>query len=135
LRLAGREFTSLRLALPSIWTEARHRGFALEDVARWTASNASRAFGLADRKGSILAGVDADFVVFDPDESSVADPDPLHLRNPFAPLDGETLTGRVEATILRGTLIYQSGQFFEHPKGAVVLRLEETQPIQGSKGR
>ena len=134
-RPTGRELTSLPLALPALWAEAGRRGFALADLARWTASNAAQALGLSACKGSILAGLDADFVVFDPEAGFVADPSPIDRRNPFPDLDRDRLSGQVEATILRGTLIYQAGQFFEHPKGAVVLRVEETQPIQGAKAR
>ena len=126
-------FTPLRLTLPVLWTEAKRRGFALDDLARWMASNTADAFGLSSRKGSILAGLDADFAVFDPDEDSAPDPDPPNRLGSPPPLDARTLSGRVEATILRGTLIYQAGQFFDHPRGAVVLRLEETQPIERSK--
>src|SRR6185312_7430575 len=89
------------------------------------------SFGLSNKKGAILPGLDADLIVFDPDATFIADPDPLHRRHPLPPLDGRMLTGQVEATILRGTLIYQANRFHDHPTGSVVLRLEETLPIHG----
>ena len=59
----------------------------------------------------------------------IADPDPHPVRHARPPLDGRTLSGRVEATILRGSLIYNAGRFHDDPKGSVVLRLEETLPM------
>ena len=128
-RLARRDYTSLRLALPSAWTEAKRRGFALDELARWMATRPARAFGLAHRKGSIQPGLDADLVVFDPNAPIIADPDPLHHRHDAPPIDGRSLLGKVEATILRGTLIHNDGHFHEVPTGSVVLRLEETLPL------
>ena len=134
VRASRREFTPLRLALSAVWTEARRRGLSVEDVSRWMAERTAQAFGLSGRKGLILPGLDADLVVFDPDATFLADPEPQPQRDPlFPPIDGRMLTGRVEATILRGTLIYQDGQFLDNPKGSIVLRHEETQPIHGPK--
>jgi allantoinase len=132
VRLARRQFSSLRYAVSAVWTEAKLQGFTPGDLARWMAGKTARAFGLATRKGSIAVGLDADFAVFDPDAKFVADPDPHHRRHAFPPLDGRTLTGRVEATILRGSLIYQGDRFLEEPKGTVVLRLEDTLPMHGT---
>jgi allantoinase len=112
---------SLRLALSTAWSEARRRGSSLEQLARWMAGRPAELFGLSDRKGAIVPGRDADFVVFDPDTPT--------SDNPIARDDRVGLVGRVEATILRGTLIGVPGQTFDHPTGAVVLRLEETEPI------
>ena len=127
------EFTSLRLALPAVWTEARRRGFTPEDIARWMADRPASILGLSGVKGSIAPHCDADLVIFDPDTNFLADPDPLRRRQSAPPLDGRMLTGRVEATVLRGTLIYQGGRFHDHPRGSVVRRLEETLPLTGTK--
>ena len=130
---ARHEFTSLRLALPAVWTEARRRGFTPEHIARWMAGSPAAIFGLSGVKGSIAPKHDADLIIFDPDANFLADPDPLRRRRSAAPLDGRMLTGRVEATVLRGTLIYQGGRFHDHPRGSVVRRLEETLPLPGPK--
>jgi allantoinase len=118
IRQGQLEASPLRLALPTVWAEARRRGFTLDHLGRWLAGRTAKVLGLAGRKGSIAPGLDADFVVFDPDAPALT--------------DARMLAGQVEATILRGNMIYQAGQFFEHPKGSVVLRLEETQPIPGT---
>ncbi len=127
------EFNSHRLALAAVWTEAKRRGFKPEDLARWMATRPASILGLSGLKGSIAPDRDADLVIFDPDANFLADPDPLRRRRLAAPLDGRILTGRVEGTVLRGTLIYQGGRFHDHPKGSVVRRVEETLPLPGGK--
>jgi allantoinase len=103
--------SSLQLGLPLIWTEARRRGFGLEDLARWMSSAPARLAGVSDRKGAIVAGRDADLVVFDADEPDTVRSEALHFRHKVTPYLGRPLTGRVRETILRGTTIYDGRSF------------------------
>jgi allantoinase len=102
---------SLSLALPIMWTEASKRGFSLLDLARWMAEEPARLVGCDSRKGRIAAGYDADFVVFDSEREFIASEDRLHYRHPLSPYLGETLRGIVQATYLRGSLVFDEGKF------------------------
>jgi allantoinase len=93
---------SLQIGLPVVWSQARHRGHTLVDVARWMARRPATLAGLAG-KGRIAVGGDADLTVFAPDASFVVGP--LHHRNPLTPYTGRELNGVVRATWLRGTKI------------------------------
>jgi N-acetylglucosamine-6-phosphate deacetylase len=42
-------------------------GIPLQDVIRMISSTPARILGVSDRKGSLLAGKDADLVIFDDD--------------------------------------------------------------------
>ena len=66
---------------------------------------------VSDRKGAIAAGRDADFVVFDPDDSTPVRGRDLEHRHPITPYDGMTLRGSVVRTILRGDTVFDSGAF------------------------
>jgi len=95
---------SLQLGLSVMWTEARARGLALHDLVRWMSTGPADLVGL-HRKGRIATGADADFVAFDPERAWTVRAADLHHRHPVTPYDGETLTGSVAATWLRGTRI------------------------------
>jgi len=112
---------SVQLGLRAVWTQARARGFGLEDVARWMSDGSAAIAGL-ERKGSIAGGKDADLVLFEPDEVSEIDPTELHHRNPVTPYAGLRLDGRVAATYVRGVRVYADGRFRDEPAGRLLSR-------------
>jgi allantoinase len=108
--------SSLQVALPVVWTEARARGFSLSDIAAWMAGGPAELTGLA-LKGSIEVGKDADLCVLAPEEQFTVDPNRLFHRNPGTPYDGRTLLGVVRQTWLRGEPVDPP-----HPRGQLLWR-------------
>ena len=108
---------SLSLALPVMWTEASARGFTLRDIAKWMAEGPAKLAGCGARKGKLAAGMDADFVVYEPEAEFVVTPERLHYRHPVSAYLGETLRGVVQATYLRGKPVYAEGKFPVEPPG------------------
>ncbi|MFE6645803.1 allantoinase AllB, partial [Nocardioides sp. NPDC057772] len=96
--------SSLQLGLSAVWTEARARGFALTDIARWMSAAPARHAGLPG-KGQIAVGQDADFAVLAPDDTFVVDAARLHHKNAVTPYHGRTLAGVVRQTWLHGEKI------------------------------
>ncbi len=113
---------SLQLRLPVVWTEARRRGFDMQDVTRWLCMNPSKQVSLESRKGAIATGFDADIVVWRPDEEFTVDAATLHHRHKITPYQGQTLKGVVRKTFLRGKKIYDGGHFSVDPLGHMLLR-------------
>jgi len=112
---------SVELGLRAVWTQARARGFALEDVARWMSAGPAATAGLGS-KGAIAEGRDADLVLFEPEGASEVDPSELHHRNPVTPYAGRRLDGRVWATYVRGVEVYADGRFRDEPAGRLLSR-------------
>jgi allantoinase len=109
--------SSLQISLPAVWTEARRRGFGLDDLVRWMAARPAALVGLSERKGTIEPGADADLAIVDPEAPFVVDPGALHHRHPATPYEGRTLVGRVIATYLRGSRIASEGRPEGDPTG------------------
>jgi allantoinase len=115
--LAWGGISSLQLGLPLVWTQARGRGFGLEQVAAWMSAAPAQLAGLTG-KGRLAPGYDADFCVLAPEEEFVAEPGQLHHKHPSTtPYAGRNLYGVVRATILHGELV-DPGQ----PKGRLLSR-------------
>ena len=61
---------SLSLALSIVHTDARARGYTLDDLARWLSAAPAQLAGMAERAGALLPGREASFVLFDPRHST-----------------------------------------------------------------
>ncbi len=116
-RSAWGGIASLSVALPVTYTEARTRGFALNDIARWMSEGPAKLAGCDMRKGRIAPGYDADFVVFDTESEFTVTKERLHYRHAVSPYLGERLRGIVRATYLRGTSVFVGGKFPGKPIG------------------
>jgi allantoinase len=77
----------------------------------------SRMAGLADRKGGLVAGLEADFVVFDDAAEQTVDASRLEHRHAVTPYHGCRLRGVVEQTWLRGRRVYHHGEPSAAPLG------------------
>ena len=114
--------TSLSMALPVMWTEAKQRGFSLTHLACWMAERPAWLAGCSSQKGRLAAGCDADFVVFDPEAEFTVTRDRLHHRHKISPYLGERLRGTVRRTYVRGRLVYHDGEFVGVPAGRELPR-------------
>lgn len=113
--------SSLQLRLPVMWTEASARGFTVNQLAEWLCHAPAQQVGLAQRKGSIAVGRDADLVIWNPNREFRVEPEMIHHRHKLTPYTGEVLRGVVEKTFLRGQMVYD-GRAFGEPKGQPLFR-------------
>lgn len=108
--------TGIQTLLPLLLDEGvGRRGLTLTRLAEITATNAARIFRLHPRKGAIAIGSDADLVLVDPDaEWTIRGADLLH-KNKWTPYEGRRVRGRVDLTVLRGTVVYRDGKVLADP--------------------
>jgi allantoinase len=102
--------SSLQLRLQATWTGASERGMGPAALTRWLTAAPAKLAGLDQVKGSIAVGLDADFVVWDPDGITEVRGEALEHRHPLTPYQGMRLRGRVERTILRGEIAFAAGR-------------------------
>lgn len=113
---------SLGLALPAVWKVMHGRGVKLESMAKWMALAPVKLAGFEGRKGALVAGADADLVVFDDAvEWTISEPD-LRFRHKLSPYVGAAARGRVLETWLRGEMVFSAGAFFGSPRGKEQVR-------------
>jgi dihydroorotase (multifunctional complex type) len=94
---------------------AARRIISYPQVAALLAEHPAQVFGLADRKGHIAVGADADFVLVDPDALLHVTPDAIHSRAARSPFEGTVLRGRPVLTVLRGEVIAEAGKLAARP--------------------
>lgn len=92
----------------------------------------ARLVGLNHRKGAIIAGRDADLVVFDPHTEWTVTPDDLYYRHRISPYVGCKMSGKVEITFLHGRKIFDRGEVIGQPSGQILERpLPERLAVNG----
>lgn len=79
--------------------------FGQKIIKKYTV-NPAKIHGLYPKKGTLLPGADGDVVVFDPKGKWTASG--YNDGNPYA---GETMTGKILATVLRGKFVVKDGSF------------------------
>jgi allantoinase len=111
---------SLQISLPAVWTGAAARRIPLPRLAEWMSAAPARLAGLDHRKGAIAPGMDADFVIFDPDRELIVDASRLYHRHAVTPYDGARLRGVIMATMLRGEIVFDHGACIGTPGGILL---------------
>lgn len=104
------------------------RGIPLPKLAALLSSNPAKRFGLYPRKGEIAVGFDADLAIVDPAAAYTLGKEDLLQRHKFSPYVGRTFSCRVEATLVRGSVVYEAGTGIRLPAHGIQLRSE----IKGS---
>ncbi len=115
---------SLQLGLPVMWTKLSGQNYSLKHLVRWMCTGPARLAGLEKFKGSIAPGFDADMVVWNPEKRFIVRPKMLQHRHKLTPYVNVPLRGTVEATFLRGEMIYDRGRFLGAPRGTLLRRGE-----------
>jgi dihydropyrimidinase len=96
--------------VPLVLSEGLRRGIAPERLAQVLATGPARAFGLA-RKGALVAGADADVLVWDPEvRGAIGD-----LRDGLghSPYAGMPVEGALRLVLLRGEAIARDGELVD----------------------
>ncbi len=106
---------SLQQSLPVFHDVAiNERGLSYPFLVRMMSTNPARTFGFPE-KGSLDVGTDADLVVFDPKKEYTITAEDNASRADFSIYEGRTVTGGVDKTFVRGTLVAADGKIVTDP--------------------
>jgi len=106
---------SLQVSLPVFHDEAvNRRDFSYPFLVQVMSHTPARLFGCPN-KGSLEPGTDADLIVFDPNETWTIDASENASRADYSIYDDRTVTGRVEKTLVRGTVVADDGEIVSEP--------------------
>ncbi|MCX8013186.1 MAG: amidohydrolase family protein, partial [Rectinema sp.] len=81
---------------------------SLERFLETVSGAAARRYGLWQGKGSLQPGKDADFVLVDPERTTMLKPSHMMSKSTITPFASMRLSGRIEGTFVRGSCVYAS---------------------------
>lgn len=99
--------SGLQVGFAAVASAARERGIGLEQVSRWMATSTAELVGLT-HKGRIAGGCDADFVLYDPQQTHVVSAAGLAHKNPISAYEGHEINGTVVGSVLRGAELFSA---------------------------
>ena len=101
----------LELRLPLLFSEGVLKNrISIEQFVALTATNHASIYGLADRKGSIAPGLDADVAIWNPDSEVHVQAANLHDKVGYTPYEGMNLRGWPETVLSRGRTVIRDGR-------------------------
>jgi len=103
--ISGGQFTLLSMIEIAIKNK-----IPFETVAKWTALVPAQRFNLADFKGQIVEGADADLAIVTLNDSHTVTEDNHFAKHKHSLYIGHTFPCKIVGTINRGNLIYKDGE-------------------------
>lgn len=119
--LAKSGFGGTELLLSGLYTEGTLRGLSVNRMAELLSTNPAQRFGLPS-KGQLAPGFDGDVVLFDAEQTFTVRSDESESTQGYSVFEGQTFTGKVTATFLRGQLIFENGKVVGEPVGQFLHR-------------
>ncbi|TDR20668.1 allantoinase AllB [Marinicella litoralis] len=98
--------SSLQFGLGLIWTAIKKRGYTVADLVKWMCEKPAELVQLANQKGRIETGYDADLVIWNPEQSQIIDAKQTFHKHKASAYEEVEVFGTVQQTILRGQTIY-----------------------------
>ena len=115
-----------------LWTHGVRAGRITENLmVAVLATNQARVHGMAGRKGALVAGADADIVVWDPDLTVTATQSNRHGNVDYTPYEGMTFTGGPAAVYVRGARAFADGEVLAEAGSGRYVHRTFAQPAPG----
>ena len=112
--------------LPILWTTGVRSGkITANQFVAYNSTNPAKIFGLYPRKGALLAGSDADIVIWDPEKKMTYGIAHAHQRTDYSLYEGWELKGMPEKVFLRGKLIVDGEKWLGKACDGLFLKREE----------
>ncbi|MCW5729351.1 MAG: dihydropyrimidinase [Alphaproteobacteria bacterium] len=113
----------IEVRLPLLFSEGVMKNrITLQQFVSLTATAPAAIYGLAQRKGTIAIGADADIALWDPTREVTIDIDNLHDRMDYTPYQGMTITGWPTTVLSRGEIVCQDGRLLARSGRGKFLR-------------
>lgn len=103
-------YPEVETSLPMMFDAMLRGHLTLGRLVQLMAAGPARIAGIHDRKGAIALGLDADFVIVDPEREWTISNEQLETKCRWTPFAGRRVRGWPRLTILRGRVIARDGQ-------------------------
>lgn len=97
---------------PILFSEGVKKGrITLQQLVQVACTNPCRIYGLAQEKGDLCPGADADLVILNPESSYVLTHDRMHGAVDYTMYEGKEIQGEIELVMQRGKVLVKENCF------------------------
>ena len=121
LQKAWGGIAGLQFLLSSSWTGLKDM-LSLETFIPLLTEHPAHFLSLQNSKGKIKIGHDADFVIWEPEETFEVTQKEIFHRHKATPYDGERLYGKIDETIVNGITVYKNKMIINKNAGKWLLK-------------
>lgn len=100
---------------PYMLSEANKGRLTFNKVVELCSTNPAKIYGCAPLKGTIAVGSDADIVIYDPLKEFTVTKENMHSDVDHTIWEGTKLSGYIDMTFVRGSLVFKDGEFLGKP--------------------
>lgn len=111
----------LQFLLSASWTSLKDQ-ISLEKFIPLLTKHPAKFLNIDDRKGEIKVGLDADFVIWQPEESFEVTTQSIFHKHKLSPYCNKTLFGKINQTIVNGTTVFKNGNIIKKDAGEIILK-------------
>ncbi|MBL7813589.1 MAG: allantoinase AllB [Saprospiraceae bacterium] len=105
LKKAWGGISGLQYMVSVAWTSLKETMDLAQFIPLIT-DNPAQFLGVSDKKGQIKVGLDADFTIWQPEETFIVQKEENRHRHPLSPYNEKELFGRIEATFVGGEKVF-----------------------------
>lgn len=120
LKKAWGGIAGIQFLLTASWTALKNT-MSLEQFIPLVTSKPAR-FIKANKKGTIEVGKDADFVIWNPEESQIINEESIFFKHKISPYIAQNIHGIVLETIVNGETVYKNKTIENKNKGQWLLK-------------
>lgn len=120
LKKAWGGIAGIQFLLNGSWTALKDM-MSLEEFIPLVTSKPAQFLNI-ENKGKIKFGADADFVIWNPNESKLVEEKDIYFKHKISPYIGENLYGIILETIVNGETVFQNNQIKQKNKGTWLLK-------------
>jgi dihydropyrimidinase/allantoinase len=107
----GSGTTGIETIIPIILDAVNKCRTSLQRLVETTSTTPARRFGLFPKKGTISINSDADIVIINMNKDYILRNEDLYTKPKISVFDGMKLQGKVEKTLVRGEVVFDSRDF------------------------
>jgi dihydroorotase len=104
--------------------EVNKKNLSLNEFVRLASENPAKIWGIYPRKGSLLAGADADFTIVDLKKKLIIDKEKTRSKSKTSPYHGMETLGAPVSTIVRGKFVVKDGELTGIKGGGCLISRE-----------